>query len=219
MQTVKNHLIAITALFCSFVASGTGSPQESPPIDIEYVRITNERAQKIVSRLELMDSEKELRVRDQIAIFYRGLHSIHNNRDTKLKLINETKNGDQATRDSQAIVRSDSEAEQFRLHYAFVAKLATELSGDQIDQVKNGLTYEVVPKTYQQYLKLHPNLTEEQQRTILGFLLEAREHAMDAGSSEEKHGVFGKYKGRINNFLSAQRFDAKQAERDLKARQ
>jgi hypothetical protein len=26
---------------------------------------------------------------------------------------------------------------------------------------------------------------------------------MDAGSSDEKHSVFGKYKGRINNYLSA----------------
>lgn len=29
--------------------------------------------------------------------------------------------------------------------------------------------------------------------------------------------MFGKYKGRINNYLSAEGYDAKQAERDLKA--
>lgn len=42
---------------------------------------------------------------------------------------------------------------------------------------------------------------------------------MDAGSSDEKHTMFGKYKGRINNYLSAEGFDVKQAERDLKALQ
>ena len=88
-----------------------------------------------------------------------------------------------------------------------------------MERIFSHVIYDIVPKTYQQYLKLYPNLTKEQQRTIHGFLLEARSHAMDAGSSEEKHGVFGKYKGRINNFLSAQGIDAKQAERDLKARQ
>lgn len=30
---------------------------------------------------------------------------------------------------------------------------------------------------------------------------------MDAGTSKEKHAWFGKYKGRINNYLSAQGYD------------
>ena len=41
------------------------------------------------------------------------------------------------------------------------------------------------------------------------WLVEAREHAMDAESSEKKHGWFGKYKGRINNYLSAAGYDLK----------
>jgi hypothetical protein len=53
----------------------------------------------------------------------------------------------------------------------------------------------------------------------MAMLLEAREHAMDGGSSEEKHAIFGKYKGRINNFLSAQGIDLKAAEKELAARQ
>jgi hypothetical protein len=32
---------------------------------------------------------------------------------------------------------------------------------------------------------------------------------MDAGSSDEKHKWFGKYKGRINNYLSAAGYDMK----------
>ena len=62
------------------------------------------------------------------------------------------------------------------------------------------------------------NRLVEQQRTIRAWLLEAREHAMDAGSSDEKHAMFGKYKGRINNYLSAEGYDAKKAERELKDR-
>ena len=42
---------------------------------------------------------------------------------------------------------------------------------------------------------------------------------MDAGSSDEKHGWFGKYKGRINNRLSADGIDLKKAERDLADRE
>jgi hypothetical protein len=63
-----------------------------------------------------------------------------------------------------------------------------------------------------------PTLTDEQKREILATLLEAREHAMDGGSSEEKHAIFGKYKGRINNYLSAEGFDLKAAEKEVSSR-
>jgi hypothetical protein len=44
---------------------------------------------------------------------------------------------------------------------------------------------------------------------MYGWLVEARELAMDEGSSDAKHAVFGKYKGRINNYLSAAGYDMK----------
>ena len=41
------------------------------------------------------------------------------------------------------------------------------------------------------------------------WLTEARERAIDAESSDKKHAWFGKYKGRINNYLSAAGYDLK----------
>jgi len=41
----------------------------------------------------------------------------------------------------------------------------------------------------------------------MAWLKEARELAIDAESSKKKHEVFGKYKGRINNYLSARGYD------------
>jgi hypothetical protein len=211
MRSEKNKCDILLLLLCVSAITNQCSAQQIAPEDPEYVRVTNDRAEKIVAKLAPIDADKALRVRDLVAGFYRDLHSVHADRDVKLKRAEPN--------ESPVSVRADCELRQFRLHYAFTAKLAAELGADQMDQIKNGLTYDVVPKTYQQYLNLYPNLTPEQQRSILGFLFEAREHAMDAGSSEEKHAVFGKYKGRINNLLSAAGFDAKQAEREWKARQ
>ncbi|MCY1460862.1 hypothetical protein D9M71_784570 [compost metagenome] len=59
-----------------------------------------------------------------------------------------------------------------------------------------------------------PNLTAEQKDYIYKALVEAREHAMDGGSSKEKHGWFGKYKGRINNYLSKQGYDLNKESKD-----
>ena len=49
-----------------------------------------------------------------------------------------------------------------------------------------------------------PDLAEPHRQKILELLKEAREEAMDGGSSDEKTAVFQKYKGKINNYLSKQ---------------
>jgi predicted GH43/DUF377 family glycosyl hydrolase len=69
------------------------------------------------------------------------------------------------------------------------------------------------------YLVLLPELNEEQKRFILSNHTEARELAMDKGSSEEKHEVFREYKGRINNYPSKQGYDIKKTELELKKRE
>ena len=72
----------------------------------------------------------------------------------------------------------------------------------QIDEVKDGLTYNVLNVTYVAFCEMIPSLTDEEKEQISIWLVEAREHAIDGGSSKEKHGWFGKYKGKINNYLS-----------------
>ena len=110
------------------------------------------------------------------------------------------------------------QALQDALHTRYLLKLSALLSLAQVDQVKDGMTYGVVPLTYQGYLDMLPTLTEEEKATIMAYLVEAREIAMDAGSSKQKHWWFGKYKGRINNYLSAQGYDLKKASEQRNAR-
>ena len=88
-----------------------------------------------------------------------------------------------------------------------------ELTPAQVDQVKDGMTYGVLPNTWRGYQEMLPQMTDEQRRQVLAWLIEAREHAMDGSTSEEKHGWFGKYKGRITNYLAAAGYDLKAAEK------
>ena len=69
------------------------------------------------------------------------------------------------------------------------------------------MTYNVLQVTYTAYVDMIPSLTGEQKNQIMTWLVEAREHAIDGESSEKKHWWFNKYKGRINNYLSAQGYD------------
>ncbi|MFM2327692.1 MAG: hypothetical protein RIR31_1894, partial [Bacteroidota bacterium] len=64
------------------------------------------------------------------------------------------------------------------------------------------------------YMDMLQNLTSAQKDKMYNWLLEARELAMDEGSSDKKHEVFGKYKGKINNYLSAAGYDMKKEGED-----
>ncbi len=173
----------------------------------EYVRVTNERAAKIVAPLKITDAEQAQRVTDVIAQQYRDLSAIHDARDAALKA------DPKPTEVHATALRAEADAKIIGLHRRFVARLGVDLTPEQVDAVKDGLTYGVVRVTYARYLELLPDLTTDQRREILANLLEAREYAMDAGSSDEKHAWFGKYKGRINNFLSKAGYDLKAAEK------
>lgn len=173
-----------------------------------------QRAEKIAHSLALSDAAQAGRIRDLIAGQYAALASVHDARDAALKAAKDAGGNASAVQSA----RDTATARQADLHYAFLAKLAAELSPAQVEQVKDGLTYGVLPNTYRVYQEMLPNLTDEQKNQILAWLTEAREHAMDAGSSDEKHAWFGKYKGRINNYLAQAGIDMKQAEADMFAR-
>ena len=179
-----------------------------------------QRAEKITANLGIADTAKAVRVRDLIARQYADLSVIHAMRDAALKAAKEqTANGMTATDAAMKQARADADAAQNRLHGEYLGRLATELTPTQIDQVKDGMTYGVLPLTFRVYQEMLPNLTSEQKAQILAWLTEARELAMDGSTSEEKHAWFGKYKGRINNYLAKAGIDMKQAEKDLQTRQ
>jgi len=178
-----------------------------------------QRAEKITAALKLTDTAQAARVRDLIARQYHDLSLIHAARDAALKAAKEKAATDKPAAESAAKqARADAEAAQDKLHPEFLARLAQELTPAQVDQVKDGLTYGVLPLTFRVYQEMLPQLTADQKAQILTWLTEAREHAMDASTSEEKHGWFGKYKGRINNYLSKAGIDMKQAEKEMTAR-
>ena len=177
-------------------------------LDPEYIKVTNERAAKIVAKLDLKNPEKETAVSNIVAQQFRDLSQIQDERDAEIKKIKDDSTlakEKQNEKIDKLKAKADKEIE--KLHKAYLKKLGTQLSEDKITEVKDGMTYGVLPITVAGYNDMLPNLTAEQKDYIYKALVEAREHAMDGGSSKEKHAWFGKYKGRINNYLSKQGYD------------
>ena len=194
-------LTAPVLCYCQDVKSGTDK-------DEAYTRTIYGRAEKIVMKLGITDSSKATRVKKIIATQYRDLNDIHAYRDAQIKT---AKQGTDKAIVASEVKKLEDEANTkiTALHTKFLGSLSKELSAKQVDQVKDGLTYDVVHVTYTAYLEEIPTLTSAQKEQIMAWLVEAREFAMDAETSEKKHAWFGKYKGRINNYLSAAGYDLK----------
>ena len=161
--------------------------------DSDYVETVKNRAQKIVDGLGLTDAQKAENVRNIIANRYFLLNDIHSKYDKN----------QQDARD----------AELYKHHFELTSALALYLTEEQIDAVKDGMTFGRLKRDYNAQLEMIPSLTDEEKAQILIWLREAREYAMDAADSKGKHFWFDKYRGRTNNWLSARGYDLKK-ERD-----
>jgi len=104
-------------------------------------------------------------------------------------------------------------------HEQFLAHLATVLTPEQVEKVKNVLTINKVEITFHAYGQIFHGLTDAQKDFLLKNLKAAREEAIDAGAMTEKSLFFKKYKIKIEAYLTAQGYDVKQAYRDFVAKQ
>ena len=188
---MKTHLFLITFLFSALASVNAKQEDEAA-----YLKTLTGRSQKIVNTLGISDSSVYHRVTTILVNQYRSLGAIHDNNDS-----DDAKN-----------------LKLYNLHCEFIGQLASELTPEQIDKVKDGMTYGVVKVTYESYCDMIPSLKPEEKRQLIVWLVEAREHAMDAASSNKKHEWFGKYKGRFNNYLSQRGYDIQKERKDWEKR-
>lgn len=185
-----------------------------------YTRAIESRTVDILKALELRDAAKSARVHDVIMAQYRALKAWHDANDARLKELNKKGGGPDKEQVSQGREQiAKIQATLKTLHDQFIAKLSADLTRAQVEEVKDKMTYNKVQVTYKAYCETTPSLTDEQKARILELLKEAREIAMDAGSAEEKSAVFRKYKGKINNYLSAQGHDVDKATKEWNEKQ
>jgi len=175
--------------------------------DPKYVENIVGRSKKIVDKLELKDSVVARNVLNIVANKYFSLNDIYAMRDSAVNKIKKSGlTGDAKTAAMEA-AQNKKEAALYRSHFAFPGDLSLYLDEKQVEAVKDGITFGVVKVTYDATLDMIPTLKEEEKVQILAWLKEGREFAIDAENSDKKHEAFGKFKGRINNYLSKRGYD------------
>ena len=188
-------------LLCGWISAGAVDLNKENR-DPKYVESIVNRSQNIVVNLGLTDAKVAEDVCNIIANRYFELNDIYEIRDAKVKTVKESGLTGDAKDEALKAAENEKDAALYRSHFAFPASLSLFLNEEQIEAVKDGMTYGVVKVTYEATLDMIPSLKEEEKAQIYAWLVEAREFAMDAENSNKKHAAFGKYKGRINNYLA-----------------
>ena len=202
----KSFITCLYFLSLSFIVIAQQS-------EADFKKTLHDRSVKIVNTLQITDSGKYNKVVELLTNQYFDLNKIHDKTKESIVAIRSQQLTDEEKNNS---IKEEEEAKKdqlSKLHKGFIAKLQKDLTEDQIEKIKDGMTYRVMSVTYTAYQEMLLTLTTEQKEKICNWLKEARELAMDEGSSEDKHKVFGKFKGRINNYLSAEGYDMKKEEK------
>ena len=162
--------------------------------DPQYVQTIIGRSQKVTDALNITWTPIGRNVLNIVSNRYFKLNDIYAERDSVKKT-------------NKALAEAQCDSKLYRSHYGFLADLSLYLTPQEVETVKNVMTFNVVKVTYEAQCDMIPTLKDEEKQQIMAWLIEARELAIDAESSKKKHEVFGKYKGRINNYLSKRGYD------------
>ena len=197
---MKKFFVITAALLSLNFMAANAVELDSNGRDPKYVETIVQRSKKVTDALKISDTEKGKEVLNIVANRYFKLNDIYSERDS-IKAVAKTLTGD-AKKQKMEFAEMQKDQKLYKSHFGFIADLAVYLTDKEIETVKGVLTYNVVNVTYSAQCDMIPTLKEEEKVQIMAWLKEGREYAIDAESSKKKHETFGKYKGRINNWLS-----------------
>ena len=169
----------------------------------DYIDDIDVRASNVVAQLDINSTDKK-KIKAIVVNQYLNIEKIEAKRNSQLEKLEKTVDDQEKQKLKSEEVWTDYKASISKLHDSYLHKLSKKLSDSQIVQVKDAMTYQVMPKTYSNFLDMFQNLNENQKKMIYDHLVEARENAMNVGTHKWQFQWFAKYRGKINNILASQ---------------
>ncbi|MDO4819714.1 MAG: DUF3826 domain-containing protein [Prevotella sp.] len=182
VRNVKRNYGENVAFLKEVFASVRFQLNDTSKMEHGYVETILKRSEKLTDQLGISGTAKGDNVRNIVANHYFNLGRIYDeNTDVKGKLYDN--------------------------HFEFVANLQSVCTPDEVDAIKDIMTYNARHVRYDAQIDMIPTLNAEERAQLMTWLNEAREIALDAKGSKEKHAVFKKYMGRFSNWLSKKGYD------------
>ena len=173
-------------------------PEKKARSDADQVK----KAAEWVEALKLDDPAREARLKEVIVTHLKAVRDWHNEHPfTAVPAgINPVTGKPLSNLDRQVIANS---AIPGSVHENLMAGLRKDLSPEQVEAILDRYTVGKVAFTMNGYRSIVPNLTREEEATILGFLKQAREEAVDYKNMNQISAIFEIYKTRSEQYLNA----------------
>ena len=220
---LRPRLVLIAWLACgafSFTGNAqqqpttSGSPDAETAAKAAAARVKSDadqekKAAEWVGSLKLGDAAKEARVTEVIATHLKTVRDWHNEHPytTVPAGINPVTGKPLNQLDRQMIADS---AISKTVHENLMAGLRKDLTEEQVEAILDKYTVGKVEFTMKGYKAIVPDLTPEEEKTIRGFLRQAREEAVDYKNMNQISAIFEIYKTKSEQYLNSSGRDWKQ---------
>lgn len=202
-------LISAIAFAFSTIAQNQHATSPPPATDAKAAEARvksyaeqEKKATEWIGSLQLGDAEKEARLQKVVVTHLKNIRDWHNERPytTVPAGINPVTGKPLSQLDRQMIADS---AMPKTVHEALMAGLRKDLRPEQVEAVLDKYTVGKVAFTMKGYHAIVPDLTTEEAATILGFLKQAREEAVDYKNMTQISAIFEIYKTKSEQYLNA----------------
>lgn len=171
------------------------------------------KASEWIAGLNLNDAAKEARLKTAVATHLKTIRDWHNDHPftTVPAGINPATGNKLSDLDRQVIANSAMPA---AVHENLMSSLRKDLTEPQVEAVKDRYTVGKVAFTIAGYKAIVPNLTAAEEATILTFLKQAREQALDYKNMNQISAIFEIYKTKAEQYLNSNGRSWKQMYKD-----
>ncbi|WP_242689047.1 DUF3826 domain-containing protein [Pedobacter sp. SYSU D00535] len=218
--TLKSPILAAAitaATLFSFNSYSQETKSSTTQMSAEQRAKSDEEQQKKaaewVASLNLKDAAKEKRVQEVIATHLKTVRDWHNEHhfSTVPAGINPATGNKLSDLDRQVIANS---AMPKTVHENLMSGLRKDLTEEQVEAILDKYTIGKVAFTMNGYKSIVPNLTAEEEVTILKYLKQAREQAVDYKNMNQISAIFEIYKTKSEQYLNANGRNWKQMYKD-----
>jgi hypothetical protein len=153
-----------------------------------------------VSSLKLNDKAKEKRLIQVISTHLTAVRDWHNTHSYTLVPEGiEPRTGDKLSQLERQMIVDSTLPES--VHEALMSGLRKDLNEEQVEVVLDKYTVGKVAFTMKAYKEIITNMTPEEEKTILDYLKQAREKAVDYKNMNQISAIFEIYKTKIELYL------------------